>query len=146
MAEKKDATQTALDNTEIEGSIVTAAAAENAQAPGVLQRASIYGTGPLDDERAQQVGTHFRDGAEAIARAHNLSGPATDFVRRALGEIYEHEQGGLPMTAPTQQFVKTFDGGTYRKANGDWLEEQGRLGQQTEFDQLRNKGWSHAGY
>lgn len=147
-AEAQAAAVEALQPVETEGSVITAAADRDAAAPGVLVRKSRYGTGPgtVDDSTnatgLASTAVHWRGtSVEDVARAYpGITEAGLDFLRRAYGELYQHEAGGPPASDAALDVAKRLDG--KGKDITDWVNEQGVTLQKTEGEQLHNKGWS----
>lgn len=147
-AEAQAAAVEALHPVETEGSVITAAADRDAAAPGVLVRKSRYGTGPgtVDDSTNStglaSTAVHWRSTpVEDVARAFpGVTEAGLDFLRRAYGELYQHEQGGPRASDVALEVAKKLNG---KGADvTDWLNEQGEHLQRTEGERLNNKGWS----
>ncbi len=132
--------------TTVAGNVVTEAAAQSAAAPGVLTAASLYNTGPTGEPVGPETeaSLDWRQGLDHIRETlatdgHTLSHAAEEFVRRVLGELYQHEQGGPPASPAAKEFATTVTG-TPSQETADYLNAQGIALQKTEGHGLLNSG------
>ncbi len=141
------AAEATTEAREIDGNIVTEAAAAHAEAAGVLTAKNLYGTGPTGEPVAPEQGArldwrqgldHVRD---TLAReGYTLSQAAAEFVGRALGELYQHEQGGPPASQAAREMATRVSGAPTQET-ATYLNEQGRYLQETEGAQFNAKGY-----
>lgn len=143
------AAEATTEAREIDGNIVTEAAVEHAEAAGVLTAKNLYGTGPTGEPVAPEQEAHldWRQGLDhvrdTLAReGHTLSQAAEEFVGRALGELYQHEQGGPKASSAALEFAKRMTG-VPSQEHADWLNEQGVTLQTIEGHGLLNAGGYH---